>query len=86
MLDRQNAAFVRFHAVRTRVAGSRRFVSMHVLVPGDWTVARGHRLLEQVEAQVRAALPGTTVLTHLEPMEDPASWEDQELDRAAPKA
>jgi cation diffusion facilitator family transporter len=81
VLDRHDAAFVRFHAVRTRQAGARRFVSMHVLVPGEWTVLRGHRLLEQIEGEVRAALPGATVLTHLEAMEDPASWEDQGLDR-----
>ena len=84
VLDRHDAAYVRFHAVRTRQAGARRFVSMHVLVPGDWTVTRGHRLLEQIEAEIRAALPGSTVLTHLEAMEDPASWEDQGLDRPQP--
>jgi cation diffusion facilitator family transporter len=70
-----------FHAIRTRVAGPRRFVSMHVLVPGGWTVQQGHDLCEQVEAAVREALPRTTVLTHLEPREDPVSWEDRGLDR-----
>ena len=70
-----------FHAIRTRVAGPRRFVSMHVLVPGVWTVQQGHDLCEQVEAAVREALPRTTVLTHLEPREDPVSWEDRGLDR-----
>jgi len=70
-----------FHAIRTRVAGPRRFVSMHVLVPGGWTVQRGHDLCEQVEAAVRDALPSTTVLTHLEPREDPVSWDDRGLDR-----
>jgi len=70
-----------FHAIRTRVAGPRRFVSMHVLVPGSWTVQRGHDLCEQVEAAVRDALPSTTVLTHLEPREDPVSWDDRGLDR-----
>jgi len=70
-----------FHAIRTRVAGPRRFVSMHVLVPGSWTVQRGHDLCEQVEAAVRYALPSATVLTHLEPREDPVSWDDRGLDR-----
>jgi cation diffusion facilitator family transporter len=70
-----------FHAIRTRVAGPRRFVSMHVLVPGVWTVQQGHDLCEQVEAAVREALPRTTVLTHLEPREDPVSWDDRGLDR-----
>jgi cation diffusion facilitator family transporter len=70
-----------FHAIRTRVAGPRRFVSMHVLVPGGWTVQRGHDLCEEVEAAIRDALPLTTVLTHLEPREDPVSWDDRGLDR-----
>lgn len=70
-----------FHAIRTRVAGPRRFVSLHVLVPGGWTVQRGHDLCEEIEAAVREVLPRTTVLTHLEPREDPVSWEDRGLDR-----
>jgi cation diffusion facilitator family transporter len=70
-----------FHAIRTRVAGPRRFVSLHVLVPGGWTVQQGHDLCEEIEAAVREALPRATVLTHLEPREDPVSWEDRGLDR-----
>jgi len=67
--------------LRTRHAGSRSFISFHVLVPGDWTVKRGHDLLEQVERDIRAAVPGATVFTHLEPAGDPKSWEDTSLDR-----
>jgi cation diffusion facilitator family transporter len=72
---------VEYHALRTRQSGARRFVSMHILVPDGWTVRRGHRLLERIEADVRSALPGITVFTHLEPLGDPASWEDTKLDR-----
>jgi cation diffusion facilitator family transporter len=72
---------VTFHAIRTRVAGQRRFVSLHLLVPGDWTVQRGHDLAEQIEQQIRAALAKSTVFTHLEPKEDPISYEDQALER-----
>ena len=73
---------VQFHALRTHQAGARRFISLHVLVPGDWTVQRGHHLLERIEADIRSALPRTTVLTHLESLDDPASWDDVELDRS----
>jgi cation diffusion facilitator family transporter len=73
---------VEFHAVRSRVSGRRQFVEMHVLVPGDWTVQRGHDLLERIEDEIRAALPGTTVFTHLEPIEDPLAFQDQHLDRS----
>ena len=81
-LARHEGPEVRFHAVRTRMAGARRFVSMHVLVPGGWTVQRGHDLLEAIEAEVRAVLPHATVFTHLEAIEDPVSWHDEGLDRA----
>jgi cation diffusion facilitator family transporter len=68
---------IRFHALRSRVAGSRRFVSFHVLVPGHWTVQAGHDLCEELEHRVAATLSRTHVLTHLEPIEDPTSWDDQ---------
>ena len=68
---------IRFHALRTRVAGSRRFVALHVLVPGQWSVQRGHDLCEQLEHEIATTLTRTHVLTHLEPIEDPTSWDDQ---------
>lgn len=72
---------VEYHALRTRQSGARRFVSLHVLVPGEWTVHDGHQLLERIEADVRSTLPNVTVFTHLESLDDPASWEDISLDR-----
>jgi cation diffusion facilitator family transporter len=81
VLDRHESGLVKFHAIRTRQAGARRFVSLHVLVPGRWTVAQGHELLERIESDIHEAVPHSTVETHLEPLEDPASWEDQDLDR-----
>lgn len=77
---------VQVHALRSRQAGSRRFVTMHVLVPGDWSVHRGHALLEEIEADIRRAIPHTSVLTHLESLDDPASWDDVALDRGSPPA
>jgi cation diffusion facilitator family transporter len=73
---------VRFHALRTRQAGAWRFIDFHVLVPGSWSVQRGHDLLERIEEEVRAAVPNSTVFTHLEPIEDPASFADVGLERA----
>lgn len=70
---------IQFHALRTRVAGTRRFVSFHVLVPGAWTVQRGHDVCEAIEQAIALALPGTDVTTHLEPSEDPISWNDENL-------
>lgn len=82
ILNRYAPQGVQYHSLRTRQAGQRRFISVHVLVPGKWTVQRGHNLLEEIERDVRHALPGpTTILTHLEPVEDPVSMEDIEIDR-----
>ena len=81
ILANHDAESIQFHALRTRVAGARRFVSLHVLVPGVWTVQKGHDLCEEIELAINSALPSTHVMTHLEPLEDPLSWEDQELDR-----
>jgi cation diffusion facilitator family transporter len=71
-----------YHALRTRQAAARRFVSFHLLVPDSWTIQQGHTLAEEVERAIRHALPATTVFTHLEPRDDPASLEDMLLDRA----
>jgi cation diffusion facilitator family transporter len=86
VLQRYADGRVQFHALRTRGAGARAFVSVHVLVPGEWTVQRGHDLVERVEHDLRAALHHATVFTHLEPFEDPASFADTELDRQAADA
>lgn len=67
---------VKFHALQTRESGRHRFVSMHVLVPGAWTIQQSHDLLEDVEQSIGKVLPDTTVHTHVEPIEDPRSWED----------
>ena len=72
---------VSFHALRTRQAGARRFVSFHLLVPDAWTVAHAHQLSEEIESRMRAMVPNASITTHIEPISDPASYDDQELDR-----
>ncbi len=72
-----------FHAIRTRSSASRRFVSFHVLVPGGWSVKRGHDLVEQLEDRLSQELPQVTAFTHLEPSDDPVSYADEGLDRPA---
>jgi divalent metal cation (Fe/Co/Zn/Cd) transporter len=70
-----------YHALRTRQSGMRSFVNVHILVPGDWSVHEGHQLLEEIEADIRRDVTNAIVFTHLESLDDPASWEDIELDR-----
>ncbi len=82
VLDEYRQNGVEFHALRTRQAGMRNFVSFHVLVPGEWTVQRGHDLLERIENDLCVELPNIIVFTHLESLDDPASWNDTNLERA----
>ncbi|MFG2041529.1 cation diffusion facilitator family transporter [Dactylosporangium sp. NPDC048998] len=82
-LDPFRSDQVAIHGLQTRQSGRHRFVSMHVLVPGDWTVQRGHDLLEQIEAAVRDALADSSVLTHLEPLEDRRAYDDYTYDGQA---
>ena len=75
---------IQFHALRSRQSGAKKFVSLHVLVPGDWTVQRGHELLDKIEADIRAVLAEAEVFTHLESLDDPASWDDETFERTKP--
>lgn len=72
---------VDWHALRTRQSGARRFVSVHLLVPEEWTVQQAHDFSEQVEAELRQVLPRASILTHIEPLGDPVSHHDLELER-----
>jgi cation diffusion facilitator family transporter len=72
---------IQHHALRTRQAGTRKFASVHVLVPGNWTVQQGHELLDEIEAAVQTAVPGVHIFTHLEPRDDPSAFQDIKLDR-----
>ena len=76
VLKKYESETVKFHGLQTREAGRSRFVHMHVLVPGAWTIQEGHDLSENLEADIIAQLPGAVVQTHIEPLEDPRSWAD----------
>lgn len=69
---------VDFHAVRTRRAGNRQFMEFHILVPGHWSVQRGHDFTEDIIDALVAAVPNVRVSAHLEPIEDPRSYADEE--------
>ncbi|MBD2521582.1 cation diffusion facilitator family transporter [Nostoc sp. FACHB-133] len=83
ILSKYERQGIQFHAMRSRIAGTRRFISFHILVPGAWTVQQGHDLCEAIELSIIQALPKSSITTHLEPLEDPVSWEDQELERTS---
>lgn len=72
---------VAFHALRTRHAGARRFISFHLLVPDAWTVERAHQLSEEIESRIRSLVPNASTFVHIEPVSHPSSYDDIALDR-----
>ena len=72
---------VSFHALRTRRAAARSFIAFHLLVPDEWPVARAHQLSEEIEERIRELIEGASIDVHIEPISDPVSYDDQELDR-----
>jgi cation diffusion facilitator family transporter len=81
ILEQYRSQNVNYHALRTRQSGAQRFVTVHIQVPGAWTVQKGHSLLEEIERDLRQAIAPVAVITHLEPVEDPVSWQDIPLNR-----
>lgn len=81
LLEEYRGQGLDFHALRTRQSGSREFITLHVLVPGQWTVKQGHDWAERIELDIARLLPKSHVTTHLEPLEDPVSMVDQALER-----
>ncbi|MCB8942652.1 MAG: cation transporter [Ardenticatenaceae bacterium] len=81
ILEKYCTQNVQYHALRTRQSGARRFLSVHIQVPGAWSVQKGHSLLEEIERELRQAIAPVTIVTHLEPVEDPVSWHDITLYR-----
>lgn len=76
ILEKHSADDRAFHGLQTRVSGRDRYMNVNVFVPGSWTVAQGHDYVEQIEKEIYTELPGIRVITHLEPIEDRASYED----------
>lgn len=80
VLDSYSGRDVHYHALRTRQAGARKFISVHILVPGEWPVQQGHNLVGDMEEKIRSLLPEAHLFTHLEPINDPAASQDINLD------
>lgn len=71
---------VDYHALRTRQSGSRAFISVHILMPDEWSIQTGHELIDRIEDDIRGAIPGSIVFTHMEPISDPSSMADINLE------
>lgn len=68
---------IEMHGLRTRVSGRKRFAEVHLLVPGAWSVQRGHDLSVELEEAASRAFEDLHLICHLEPIEDPKSYEDE---------
>lgn len=79
ILDAYQPEGLRYHALRTRQAAAVNYIALHVLVPGKWTVAHGHQVADDIETRVKKAVPNTSIVTHIEPVEDPKSMQDAVL-------
>jgi cation diffusion facilitator family transporter len=83
ILDSYQAQGVGYHALRSRQAAARKFLVVHLLVPGEWSIRKGHLLAEQVEKQVIETINNANIVTHIEPIEDQLSMDDISIVRKA---
>jgi cation diffusion facilitator family transporter len=81
ILDSYKEQGVSYHALRSRQAAARKFMVVHLLVPGNWSVLKSHSLAEQVENRVLQTISNANIVTHIEPVEDPISMADTNIDR-----
>jgi cation diffusion facilitator family transporter len=81
ILDSYKTQGVSYHALRSRQAAARKFMVVHLLVPGNWSVRKGHSLAEKFETQVLETVKNTNIVTHIEPIEDPLSMQDASIER-----
>lgn len=81
ILEKYTKEDIAYHALRSRQSGARKFMSVHILVPGKWSIQEGHNLLEKIEEEICKTIPNITVFTHIEPIEDPKSQDDISITR-----
>jgi cation diffusion facilitator family transporter len=83
VLNKYKQQNIVFHSLMTRQSGRRKFISLQLQMPGKWSIHQGHTLAEKIEKDIRDLFPDIriTVFTHLEPVEDPDSMLDINIDR-----
>lgn len=76
ILDRYKEKDIVYHALYTRKASSKRFISFHLLFPGDFTVLKAHEITKVIEKEIAVQLPYSDIFIHLEPLDDPDAFDD----------
>ncbi len=79
VLSKYRKPEVQFHNLISRQSGATKFITVHVLVPGAWTVAQGHKLVSSIEDEIKSVIESARVITHLESMDDPSSMDEIEI-------
>ncbi len=67
IMNEHSTEYVNFHRLRARKTGSERQIDLHLTVPSDLSVEESHALSDHLELDIRAALPRTTTVIHVEP-------------------
>lgn len=67
VLEKHSSQFVEFHELRTRKAGSQRYVDLHLVVPREWAINKVHSLCDDIERDIGNKLRDAYVLIHTEP-------------------
>jgi len=65
---------VNFHKLRTRKAGSQRYVDLHLIMPKDTSLKEAHRICDRLEEDIESKLGNTNVTIHVEPCDENCDW------------
>ena len=76
ILDKYKDDEITYHSLYTRKAGSKNFISFHLLMPCCWHISRGHELTKKIENDIFDVLPDSDVFIHIEPLNDSDAFDD----------
>jgi cation diffusion facilitator family transporter len=65
-----NSEVVDFHKLRTRKAGSHRYIDLHVVMPKDISLENAHKMCDHLEEDIKSRFPSTDVTIHMEPCDE----------------
>jgi len=58
---------VGFHKLRTRKAGSQRYIDLHLVMPKNVSIDEAHRMCDHLERHIQTKLLNTSITIHVEP-------------------
>lgn len=79
ILDKYSSKDVKFHSLRTRQAATKKFMSIHALVPEKWSMQKSHQLVKNMEEEIEQNVQNITVLTRLETIENSKTHDEFDI-------